>query len=234
MSKIIAIILGLCSFSISAQIFTGGSGDGYGVTSLIDQDGHFNGGSGDGYELLQIGDREGYYLGGKGSGYIQALLEDSDGHYAGGSGGGYIQIALDDVLGYFTGGNGDGYDAADLLYYLKWTGLLGSKWNEAGNWTENTLPDDGTRVCIPADAKNMPLLNDGTFSVGVGSPGDFVCASLWIQARAAVLAGKTGFVINNSEILIDGSFIFLNQSASAINNNGTIKITSGGILQSDF
>jgi hypothetical protein len=222
------------TFSQTQSITRGGHGDGYGTNLHINGGSFFKGSDGDGYNLASFNNLEGFFKGSDGDGYNLASFNNLEGFFKGSDGDGHDVSLYHNNQSFFIGGTEDGYKSQELLYYLKWTGSVGSGWNVASNWKGNRIPNDSTRVLIPASPPIMPAINAGTFLIGPEPGGNYKCKSLWIQAGADLLTRVNCFVINRSEIIIDGVFRFRNPSTNAILNEGKIVVKSGGILKSDY
>jgi len=133
----------------SAQIYTGGTGDGYGVgetNNLIPVTSYFYGGIGDGYVLSatdSIIPVTSYFLGGIGDGHdtdstINVLPVTS--YFYGGNGDGYDKNGSGNILpvtSYFYGGTGDGY-AMDSMPHSIQTFILRLKAYLEGPYNNNT------------------------------------------------------------------------------------------------
>ena len=234
MKKTISILILLIPIASIGQLYSGGIGDGYAEVTFSQTESFTRGGPYDGYGVSLYKNLESFFYGSEGDGYDQALYRTQESFFNGSEGDGYDVSFYHNNHSFFIGGTADGYVSDELLYYLKWTGAVGSGWNVASNWKGNKIPNDSTRVLIPASPVIMPAINAGTFLIGPEPGGNYKCKSLWIQAGADLLTRVNCFVINRSEIIIDGVFRFRNPATNAILNEGKIVIKSGGILKSDY
>ena len=222
--------------STIGTLHAGASGDGFAYGLHSPSSGIFPGGSGDGFAYGQHYPTDTISRGGSSDGFDLALRESSHKLFHGEDHDGYSSAIYTSSHPIYYGASQDGHDFGIYLYYHAWTGAINTDWLVAGNWTSNIIPTDSIRVRIPGTAPNMPGLNAGTFKVGAGASGTYLCRDLWIEQGASMLAKPNTYIINRSTILVDGVFKWRNQDEdSFINRPGSrLRIRSGGVVTTDF
>jgi len=68
---------------------------------------------------------------------------------------GTYYLLIDDYAG-IAGSFTMGYIASVPLTSSNWTGLVDSDWNNTGNWSSGSVPDNTVKVTIPASCPNYP------------------------------------------------------------------------------
>lgn len=220
--------------AVCAQ-FVGGNADGFGFDHAQGAGDLFQGSNGDGF-AVDIWEGPGlFYRGQAGDGFARAMLQAPGLFYRGHSGDGYAGSEFSNPQTLYAGASSDGFSRGQYLYYHVWTGLVGTGWLIAGNWTDNIIPTEDLRVRIPATAPNMPAINAGFFKIGTEAGADYTCKALWIESGADLLGRINAFIENHSLITIDGTLRWKNQATNSFINapGAEIIVTTGGILMTD-
>jgi hypothetical protein len=218
----------------------GAFGDGYAIEELEDSTLSISLGQfGDGYASGELaGSANTLSKGAFGDGYAIEELKDStlsislgqfgDGYASGELAGGANTLS--------KGGNGDGYDYEEFIK-VYWTGNIGTAWLNGSNWSTLTVPDNDDEIIIPPGRPNYPLL--GAQLLSIGDPDittGFRCAELWVQDGASFSGKLNTTLANQSLLLIDGTFIWQNPSASSFLNHlgGVVRVREGGVLMTNL
>ncbi len=256
MNKIALIYLLLILYQpLSAQLFVGGSGDGFSIDKLSQDDRSF-------------------YVGGSEDGFTcDKLAQDDRSFFVGGIGDGFDnEVFIQEALAFFKGGVGDGFDCRFLIIddlittcsnvQNSWVGGNGD-WTTASNWSAGIVPDlchDVTisspfAVTIPsgtsAKAKTLALagqlsllsggsllidgrdtistilqISGGRFiNAGILNIENFASASI---SRSGIRLVSQGEFINENEVIIDS--IGQNTSYGIQIASGTFRNEAGGSL----
>ena len=215
---LISLVLFMTSHCLINAQFLGGTNDGFGFGIFTQAKPLYQGGGNDGFGIASF---------------------ESDGSIYTGTTTGGDGFSTSDFMNeesLYRGGENDGYSRGDYLYYHAWTGLVGSGWLIAGNWTDNVIPTESMRVRIPGSAPAMPGINAGIFKIGTSAGATYTCKELWIESGATVTGRMTAFIENHNSIIIEGLFRWRNQTVqSFICQPGShLVIRQGGILTTDF
>lgn len=235
--EFLLIFVLLCSTSLRFEAqYTGGSGDGFTFVVYMSSSSIYQGLVGDGFSLGLLESTQSIFMGSSSDGYDMSVFSSGQSIYTGAANDGFSLSWLQAENSIFFGEASDGFDLGKYLHYHRWTGLVGTGWLVAGNWTNNMIPTDNIRVRIPAGVPKMPAINAGTFKIGTATGANFTCKALWIESGASLLCRINTFTENHSSILIDGTLRWKNPAANSfINKPGaSILIRNGGVLKTDF
>lgn len=221
-------------FANPLNIYTGGNDDGYEGASFLNTINIYSGGIGDGYDKTQFQNPINIFAGGPHDGHDARAFQNSISIYRGGSNDGYDQSPFTNPINIFAGGPGDGYDLKSKILSFIWTGLAGTDWNVAGNWTDGIIPTLNSNVIIPSSVPNFPAINIGILSIGANPNGGiFLCKNLTVDASAEMTFNVDALLENYNDFNIYGNIFMLNKSSGALKNMNAGKITihSGGSIQ---
>lgn len=110
-----------------------------------------------------------------------------------------------------------------------WEGDVSSDWNDAQNWSGNTLPGNGNNVTIdPSNYTNAPVMNaNSAFEPGdvtINNGGVFTITGGDITIRDDIF-------VNNSTFTISGGTLDIDEITG--NNNANVNLTGGIISMSN-
>ena len=213
------------------EIYYGGIGDGFHFAAFSADSTIYSAGPSDGYASANFVPAASIFEGGNSDGFAFVLYVNPSSIYVSAASDGFSFSTYSNTSLLTLGGDGDGFGSETFLYYHYWTGLVGTGWLVAGNWTNDIIPDENMRVIIPAGVPNFPGINIGTFTIGAAG-GKFKCRELLIEPAAQLTTRVNAITEIYSKVEIKGLMLVNNHAPNTFRViGGTIIVTSGGELR---
>jgi serine-aspartate repeat-containing protein C/D/E len=115
-----------------------------------------------------------------------------------------------------------------------WLGTTSADWNTAANWDPASVPTNTSKVCVPADTPNDPLVNGGItaevdqIEVALGGTLGVNASNLIIGDDSSIatltISGLNVDVENNGDLTVDTAF---NMTQGNVHGSGTITTVIG-------
>ena len=204
--KTFALIILSCCCKFSFAQFSGGSGSGEGINSVISvflatPNTKWSGGNGDGFQAIGVSsvplNAQGQYSGGIGAGFKMntalavPILAGSNG-YSGGQGDGFqmssaLALPVTSTSNGYSGGKDDGFSAQDAIRSYIFVGT--GNWDIPANWMYNTIPP----MVLPANSR-----------IQINPTGNTECI---LNVPQNILSGATITIMTGKRFRIIGDLI---------------------------